>query len=151
MTERFSLDANILFYVVDSKAVRKHEIAALIATRAVGGNCILALQAITEFFAAVTRKRAMPYAEAASTAQHWMEVFPTVAHTDATVQAALELAGKGRLAIWDATLLTCLEANECRYLLTEDMQDGAKVGRMKIVNPFTTALPESLAFLLGDD
>jgi len=151
MTERFSLDANILFYVIDRKAARKHELAAKITTRALEGDCILALQVVAEFFAAVTRKRAMPYAEAAATAQHWMEVFPTVAHTDSTVQAALGLAANGRLAIWDATLLTCLEANDCRYLLTEDMQAGAKVGRVRLVNPFVAALPEPLEFLLSDD
>lgn len=151
MTERFSLDASVLFYVIDRKAARKHELAQKIATRALEGNCILALQVVTEFFAAVTRKRAMPYAEAAATAQQWMEVFPTVAQSDATVQAALDLAAGGRLAIWDATLLTCLEANDCRYLLTEDVRAGARVGRVKIVNPFVAALPEPLEFLLADD
>lgn len=150
MTERFSLDANILFYVFDRKAARKHEIASRIVTRAVGGNCILALQAITEFFAAVTRKKAVPIAEAAATAQNWTELFPTVAPTDASMQAALELAAKGKIAIWEATLLSCLDANECAYLLTEDLQQG-KVGRMKIVNPFTSTLPEPLEFLLDDD
>jgi len=151
MTERFSLDANILFYVVDSKAARKHEIASRITARAVGGNCILALQAITEFFAAVSRRKSMSNAEAAAIAQNWMELFPTVAHTDATMQAALELAAKGNFAIWDASLLTCLEANDCQYLLTEDPPRGAKIGRVKLVNPFAGAVPGPLAFLLDDD
>ena len=45
-------------------------------------DCVLTLQALAEFFHAVTRKGKMPTDEAAAMVHDWMELFP-VAEQDA--------------------------------------------------------------------
>ena len=150
-SERFSLDANILFYAVDRAAGHKHAVATRLAARSLDADCILTLQALTEFFAAITRKKRMSAADAARLVRSWMSIYPVVPPTEGTLNAALELVTTGRASIWDATLIACLQANDCRYLLSEDMQTGSRLGEVEIVNPFTGSLPRALEHLLSDD
>jgi predicted nucleic acid-binding protein len=152
--DRFSLDAGILFYAVDRSAGEKHRIAAQLVTKALDGDCILSLQAATEFFAAVTRKDKMSAAEAAQVVRDWISVFPVVSPSAANLDAALAHVTAGRAELAEATQIACLEANECHLLLSEDFQGKARLGQVEIVNPFARALPKPLAFLLaeaGDD
>jgi predicted nucleic acid-binding protein len=43
------------------------------------------------------------------------------------------------LRYWDALILTSAETLGCRWLLTEDFQEGRKYGSVEVVNPFTAA------------
>lgn len=53
----FTLDTNILIYVVDRNAGAKRRLAAEILTRAAERDCRLTLQSISEFYSATTRKK----------------------------------------------------------------------------------------------
>ena len=55
--ERFSLGANVFFYAIDTHEADRHRRAAeVIEGAALEHDCIVALQAYGEFFAASTRK-----------------------------------------------------------------------------------------------
>jgi predicted nucleic acid-binding protein len=152
--DRFSLDAGILFYAVDRAAGEKHRIAVQLVTRALDGDCILSLQAVTEFFAAVTRREKIPLSDAAQLVRDWISIFPVVSPTATNLDAALALVTAGRAELAEATQIACLEANECHLLLSEDFDGKAHLGQVEIVNPFARPLPKPLSFLLteaGDD
>lgn len=148
--DRFSLDAGILFCAIDRAAGEKHRIAAQLVTKALDGDCILSLQAVTEFFAAVARKEKMPLGDAAQLVRDWISIFPVVSPTATTLDAALALVTAGRAELAQATQIACLEANECHLLLSEDFDGKARLGQVEIVNPFTRGLPAPLAFLLAE-
>ncbi|MBI3516675.1 MAG: hypothetical protein HY060_21810, partial [Proteobacteria bacterium] len=86
---RFTLDTNILVYSVDNAAGAKHRLAIEIVDRAAERDCCLTLQALSEFYAAVTRKNIVPPAEAAAQASDWLEIFPCAAASPAAVRVAL--------------------------------------------------------------
>jgi hypothetical protein len=48
-----------------------------------------------------------------------------------------------RLSWWDSLIVSAAQVAECRYLLTEDLQDTQELGKVKIVSPFGIT-PESL-------
>lgn len=148
--DRFSLDAGILVYAVDRAAGEKHRIAAQLVTRALDGDCVLSLQAVTEFFAAVTRKDKMPLSDAAPLVRDWISIFPVVSPTATNLDAALALVTAGRADLAQATQIACLEANDCYLLLSEDFDGKARIGQVEIVNPFARSLPGPLAFLLAE-
>ena len=50
-------------------------------------DCVLTLQALAEFFHAVTRKGKMPAEEAAALVHDWMELFPVAAADGRTLRA----------------------------------------------------------------
>ncbi len=148
--ERFSLDSNVLVYSVDRGGHAKQERAILILDRAKDRDCVLSVQSLGEFYVAVTRKGLVASAAAASLAGNWLTVFPTCAATDSALRSALAMAASGRLAFWDAMLVSTAREAGCTLLLSEDMQDGMSVGGITVRNPFVgDELPDDLARLLG--
>src|SRR2546425_6401956 len=87
-SSRFTLDTNLLVYAVDRRAGARHEAAAEIIPRAAGLDCILTLQAISEFFAVVSRKGTMPRDEAAAQAADWLSIFQCAAGSASAVRTA---------------------------------------------------------------
>ena len=134
--ERFTLDTNILVYSLDNAAGARHVIAAEIIALAVLRDCWLTLQAVSEFYAAVTRKRLVPAQEAAAQAGDWMKLFPCAAASAGAVQSALAAAASGRAYYWDALLVATSAEAGCSFVLTEDMADGDTLNGVRIVNPF---------------
>ena len=146
---RFSLDANVLVYAADRTAGERHERALHILDRAVRRDCVLTLQALAEFFYVTTRKRMVARTEAAAQLRDWTTAFPTISADSEALRTALELIVDARFAWWDALLLATAERNGCDIMLSEDMQDGTRFGRVTILDPFGgEELPEKVAALL---
>jgi predicted nucleic acid-binding protein len=136
---RFSLDTNVLVYAIDSEAGARHELSREIIQAAVRCDCCLTLQAVSEFYSAVTRKRILPLHEAAAQAGDWLELFPCVAASTSAVRSALADAVAGRTSYWDALLAATAREAGCAVLLTEDMGDGADFGGLRIHNPLSSS------------
>jgi predicted nucleic acid-binding protein len=56
----------------------------------------------------------------------------------AALWTALEFAFDGRFSLWDALLLATAERHGCEIVLSEDMQDGARLGGVMPI--FDTAI-----------
>jgi predicted nucleic acid-binding protein len=136
---RFTLDANVLVYAFDHRIADRQQIAATIVHHSPNCDCLLTLQSISEFYAAVTHRRFVPAPQAAAQAADWLVLFPCVAVTPAAIRAALPLAVAGRASYWDALLVATAAEAGCGVVLTEDMADGAVLGGVAIHNPFTAA------------
>jgi len=148
--ERFTLDTNVLVYAADRRAGVKHDLAVDILDRSVERDCVLTVQALGEFYAAVARKRLLAAAEAAELIRIWLRLFPTVAAGDAALLAALRDAAAWRLAFWDAMLLATAREAGCRTILSEDFQDGTTLGNVTVRNPFAgSSFPADVRDLLG--
>jgi predicted nucleic acid-binding protein len=153
MSDRcFTLDTNILVYALDRRAGERHALASRIIRHAVLADCRLTLQAVSEFYAVVTRKRLISSAEAAAQAQDWLEMFRTVAASANTVGSALTTAASGRASYWDALLVATAAEAGCLTILTEDLADGTLLLGVTVLNPFAgNLLTPAVAALLGAD
>jgi predicted nucleic acid-binding protein len=148
--ECFTLDTNILVYSVDRLAGDRHAIAKRIVERAKLGNCVLTLQAASEFYAATTAKQKIPPADAAALAEDWLTAFPVAAAGQSAVRLALRMAASGRASYWDALLIATAAEAGCTAILTEDLADGATLFGVRIVHPFDSAtLSATARRLLG--
>ena len=149
--ERFTLDTNLLVYAIDSAAGIRHQLSCEIVQHAVRLDCWLTLQAVSEFYAAVRRKRIVPPADAVAQAIDWLELFPCVAASSSAVRTALADAAAGRASYWDALLLATAREAGCVAVLTEDLADGAELGGVRIHNPFAAGggLTDPACRLLG--
>lgn len=137
MPERFSIDTNILIYSVDTDAGERHEQAMVLLDDMAARDCVLTLQALAEFFHAVTRKDKMPIEDARAMVQDWMTLFPTAVADARTLPAAIRLRAEHGFAFWDAMLVQTARGAGVTRLLTEDMQHGRQVGPLRLENPFT--------------
>ena len=142
---RFSLDTNILVYAVDRDAVARHEAAKSVVARAAMRDCILTIQALAEFFHATTRKKLLTPTAAADFVHDWLSVFDTAAADQAVLAEAMETLQSHSWSFWDAMLWATVKQAGCAAILSEDMQDGRKLGGVEIVNPFGPNATDRLA------
>jgi predicted nucleic acid-binding protein len=133
---RLSLDANVLVYFVDVDAGERHTRALDLLSRAGGADCILTLQSLGEFFHVVTRKGKATPTEAATAVERLRAAFPIEAADPDILTTALPAVLQRGLPFWDAMLWATVQQAGCQVLLTEDFQDGQKLGAVTFVNPF---------------
>jgi predicted nucleic acid-binding protein len=60
-----------------------------------------------------------------------------------TLERAWLLQDRHALSWWDALIAAAAQASGCRYLLSEDFQEGMEMGHIRVLNPFRSA-PEDL-------
>ena len=148
--ERFTLDTNILVYSVDRLAGPRHLMARRIMDFAPRQDCWLTLQAVSEFYAAASRKGKMPSSDAAAQAADWIEIFPALPASAGAVRVALTAASLGRASYWDALLIATAAEGGCGTILSEDMQNGGVYDGVRVLNPFgDEMLTAEAARLLG--
>ena len=145
---RFSLDTNILIYAVDRDAGERHKRSKEIVARAALHDCVLTVQALAEFFHATTRKNLLALSHAGTFVRDWIDVFRVVSATDTAFINAIEGVEEHRLAFWDALLWATARQSGCSAIISEDMQDGRRLGGVEIINPFTDDSEARLASLL---
>jgi predicted nucleic acid-binding protein len=133
---RFSIDTNILVYSIDSDAGARHEQARYLVDALTDRDCVLTLQALAEFFHAVTRKDKMPVEAATAMVHDWMALFPVAVADGRTLSEAMRLKSDHGFAFWDALLVQAARGAGVTRLLTEDMQDGRTVGTLRLEDPF---------------
>ena len=104
-SRRFSLDTNLLVYSVDRTHGVRHELAIEIVDRATERDCFLTLQALSEFYAVVTRRGMVPPVDAAAQAEDWLGAFRCCAPSPTAVRVALSNAVAGCASYWDALLV----------------------------------------------
>jgi len=99
-------------------------------------NCVLSLQSLSEFYAAVTRKKLMPMADAMAQIDDWQQLFPVVAAKGATLTRALAGVKRYQLSFWDALLWATVREARVDTLLSEDFQHEQLLEGVQIINPF---------------
>jgi predicted nucleic acid-binding protein len=140
MKDRFFLDTNIFIYSVDSSPNHKAKAdisRQLIKQHVRNGTGVISVQVLQEFYQVSTQKIQVPLSiEDALEYLHYIAVLETV-HTDFNmIVDAVYLHKRLKLSFWDALIVQAAAAADCSLLITEDLQDGLRVGDLVIKNPF---------------
>jgi predicted nucleic acid-binding protein len=139
--ERVTFDTNIMVYALDRDAGSRHAAAAELIAQAIDWDCVLTLQALAEFYWAVTRKGKMPSEDAAEQVADWQVIFPVRAASPATLERAIGGVRDHGLGFWDAMLWACAREAGCTLLLSEDFQHGRVLDGVRFHNPFVEPVP----------
>ena len=130
-------DANVLLYADDLSSPRKRETAIrLVSDHLHDGRAVVSLQVLQEYFAAATRKLGV----APEIAQKKVELLARarVVRFDASdVVAGIELHRLTGISFWDALIVHAARAAGAALLYSEDLQPGAVLAGVRVVNPFT--------------
>jgi predicted nucleic acid-binding protein len=59
------------------------------------------------------------------------------------VEGAWRIQDRYKLSWWDALIVSAAQVSDCRYLLTEDLQESLSMGNIEVINPFRTPLNPS--------
>lgn len=126
------LDTNILIYAFASGDPRKAVAERLLAQ---GGT--ISVQILNEFANVSHRKLRLGWDEIAKRVETVKAlVDPPTALTQATHDAARDIARARKIAFYDALVIASAQAAKCDLLLTEDFQAGAEFGTLRVHNPF---------------
>lgn len=144
--QRITLDTNLLVYAVDTSARDKHAKARKLVGLALRADCVLTLQALGEFYFAVTRKGKLPAAEAKAQIEAWQDLFPVVVAKPSTLNRAIAATVSQQIGFWDALLWATARDAGVTLLLSEDFSGDSVLEGVRIVNPL---VHQDLPGLLG--
>jgi predicted nucleic acid-binding protein len=134
MSDRPFFDTTILVYAVTEGDPRAEVAEALLAA---GGY--ISVQVLNEFAAVARRKLNMSWEEigdALAAVRTLCE--PPSPLTVQAHDAGLAIATQYGYHIYDSLILVAALDAECDTLYSEDMQDGQKIGKVTIRNPFVS-------------
>ncbi len=132
MSDRSFFDTTTLIYSVSEGDSR-----ATIAENLLAAGGYISVQVLNEFTAVARRKLKMSWEEvndALAAIRALCE--PAIPLTVETHETALNLAARYGYHIYDSLILAAALEAECNILYSEDMQDGMRVERLTIRNPF---------------
>jgi predicted nucleic acid-binding protein len=133
---RSFLDTNVLVYADSADAGDKQPLAtALITQHLRAGSGVISTQVLHEFVSAALRKLLLP-PEIVRERIRLYSRLETVGSSAAAVLDALDLHTLRRISFWDALVVQAARQSGCVQVLTEDLQDGAVIAGVRIVNPF---------------
>ena len=136
MTASVFFDTNVLVYAAmgAGKDERKKKRALeLVQSEDFGTSA----QVLQEFFVTVVKKASRPLS--AVQALEWIEqwtAFPCQAVDHQLVRIAIEQSERYGISYWDAAILAAAEALGAHTVYSEDLSDGQRYGRVRVVNLF---------------
>lgn len=132
------VDTNVLLYSLDSADQKKQGQAVnWIQTLWTSGCGRLSWQVLNEFYVNAVRKLGAP----AALARESVELYALWQPVDSSLglaQRAWFWSEDAQLTHWDALIVAAAERSGCRWLLSEDFQEGRRFGIVTVINPFTT-------------
>lgn len=133
---RSFFDTNILLYIYSDQALEKQKRAReLYRERGLSGAILISTQVIQEFYAAATRKLALPRPTVQTLTEALFEL-PLVIVTPAHIRSAMDHEARYQISFWDGLILAAAEAGGADVLYTEDLNDGQQYGKILARNPF---------------
>ena len=131
-------DTNVLVYFIDEDEPEKREIArSLIEEHLVGGDGMISVQVLREFYS-VSRRLARPLSdEQAEDMVRYFSTFRTLPEDAGMILEAVRRSRELELSFWDALIVEAALKGGADRLLTEDLQDGRVIEGMRIENPFS--------------
>lgn len=133
---RSFFDTNILLYLYSDADPNKQTRARdLYRGHAISGAILISTQVIQEFYAAATRKLAMPRPTVRALAEALLDL-PLVIVTPTHIRSAMDNEQHYQISFWDGLILAAAEAGGAEVLYTEDLNDGQRYGGVLARNPF---------------
>jgi predicted nucleic acid-binding protein len=138
MTSKVFADTNLLVYSRDASEPQKQEQAMawmshLWTTRT--GK--LSYQVLQEFYLTVTAKLhpGLDPESARKDVRSLLAWHPIVVN-ERVLENAWLVQESYQISWWNALVVSAAQLADCRYLLTEDLQENQEFGSLRVINPF---------------
>lgn len=142
------IDTNVLVYADSAdEPAKQTQAIRLIRTLLEQGEGVLSTQVLQEFVNVALRKLALPPALIHERLTLYRR-FDVVVTSPDLIAAALDLVTLRSVSFYDALIVHAAQCSGCVELLSEDLQTGATIGGVLILNPFDepmVAKPEDRA------
>ena len=144
MIEPVFVDSNVLLYVDDATDPHKRDRAReWISHLWDTGLGRLSTQVLSEFYVNA-RKFGVSREKAWETVDSLLDWRPRAIDAE-LLRTAREIEKRHRLSWWDSMIVAAAQLEQCRVLLTEDLQDGVAIGSVIVRSPFTLKVEQPTA------
>jgi predicted nucleic acid-binding protein len=133
------IDTNVLVYLFDETDAAKHAVARGLVEDALNfGSGVVSFQVVQETLNVLTRKlKVIARAEDAELfMQHTLLPMWRVQPSTALYAAALGIQQRQGFGFYDSLIVAAALEAGCRRLLSEDLQHGQRIGKLRVENPF---------------
>lgn len=129
------LDTNMLIYLLDARdPVKQRRCRGIVKALASSHEAVISTQVLQEFHVACTTKlKVKPLLVKAI--MHGFENMEVVTIGAELISEAIDTSLQYQLSFWDALVVVAAESAKCKYLLTEDLNEGQIVRKVRIQNP----------------
>ena len=133
---RSLLDTNVLIYAdAADEPAKQRQAVSLISELRRTGDAVLSTQVLQEYVNVALRKLRLPPALIRERLAFYRR-FDLVVTSPDLIAAALDLHVLRSISFYDALVVQAAVAGGCQRVLSEDLQHGATLGGVRIVNPF---------------
>lgn len=150
MTALVFVDTNVLIYAVDNTNPQKQRAARLwrdeLWKRRRGR---ISFQVLQEFYANATRKEPSAREHIQAEIRNLLTWRP-VTIDELILEGAWKIQERFKLSFWDALIVAAAKVASCKYLLTEDLQEGQELDGVLVVNPFRSS-PDKILSTRSDE
>ena len=138
MKDKIFVDSNIWIYLFASDEKSKNEHARkLIADSTAKGNIIVvSYQVINEICAVLKRKKQFDESKIQFVVETMFDLCIVQNFSREILLRASVLRNTMSLSYWDSLIVASAIESDCKYLTSEDMQNGQKIDGVTIINIF---------------
>jgi predicted nucleic acid-binding protein len=144
MTAAVFVDTNVFVYCFDSgnpaKLQAAREWRAELWKRHLGR---ISFQVLQELYWTGTRKWPLLGREIQAEIRELLDWHPVIINSQ-ILERSWAIQARYRISFWDALIVSAAKAASCKYLLTEDLQEGQELDGVLVVNPFRSS-PREIA------
>ena len=146
MPELVFVDTNVLVYQRDaSESLKQKQAETWLAQLWLNRTGRISFQVLQEYYITVTAKLdpGLEVENARKDVRALLAWHPIIMDSR-VLENAWHIQDRYSISWWDALIVSAAQVANCRYLLTEDLQDKQELGDLLVTNPFNTD-PDSLA------
>lgn len=137
MTASVFVDTNVFIYSVDMADPKKQRATqSWLAELWMGGNGRISFQVLQEFYSKVCQKDPVAREPARAAIRDLLAWNPLQVN-EQILDRGWKIQDSYQLSFWDSLIVAAAKSASCRYLLTEDLQDGQDLDGLLVVSPFT--------------
>jgi len=135
MSAEVFLDTNIFVYCFDADNPSKQTIAKKLVSE---GGWFVSWQVIQEFSSVALHRFKVPLKSGDLSDYIALRLWPEchILPSQAIFNQAISIHGRYGFCFYDSLVLASALAGGAKTLLSEDLQDGQRIGSLEIVNPF---------------
>lgn len=136
MTDRFTLDTNVLIYAFGKDDDTRKQIAKEIIAK-----ChIISLQAVNETVYVLLKKFKFTSPELEKVIEFMKGNFIVSDLNISTLDQTMKISDRYGFSFWDSMMIASAINNQCSILYSEDLHHNQIIdGKLQILNPFRTA------------
>ena len=129
------VDTNILVYAHDRDAGLRHKKARELVHHLWMDKSLpyVSIQVLQELFVNLIRKQ-VPVELVCEVVEDYLQ-WNVIDNTAAILKRGMDIHARFRLSFWDALIVAAAEKSGASELWSEDLQTGAKIAGIRIVNP----------------